>query len=48
MTETEREILLLFRQLTPREKQQFSDICKSLHTLNVSRFDTGKEKSTNA
>ena len=35
MTETEKAILLLFRQQTPREKQQFSEICKAMSAQNV-------------
>ena len=37
MTETEKAILLLFRQLTPREKQQFSEICKAMSAQNVGK-----------
>lgn len=35
MTEIEKEIILLFRQLTPQEKQQFSYLCKSLSAQNA-------------
>ena len=40
MTEIEKEILLLVRQLTPREKQQFYELCSALDDYNAQRAET--------
>ena len=40
MTETEKEIILLFRQLTPQEKRQFSELCAALNAYNAQRAET--------
>lgn len=39
MTETEKKILLLFRQLTHRGKQQIFEICETMIAKNVDKTE---------